>query len=385
MIERLIGASFAALSFFASLAFAQDQTIPDAIKPEELTVETEIAAGPNVFVVLSAWGGAGAVTILSAEDLSYKGNFATGMNAQFFLAPGAKTGYAASVFPERITYGPIKAYLQKFDVATLQTALEVEVPPQMAQTLAQQPALAVSADGKWAYLQNATPATSVTVVNLQTGEVASEIPNPGCWGIYPAAKGMKFSSLCGDGTLLTINLTSKGKLASQKYSDQIFDVEADPLFVHSQRIDGNLVFSTFTGKFVIVSDSGKTAKVLDTWSYTDGIEGGWAPGGYEVMAYNEPNGVMFVTMHPNTEDGSHKNGSQEIWAIDMKAKTVLYRSFAEHLTHVAVTDDVEAPVLFGVNGHEGAVYRYEIDPTAKFAAKYTNTLELTDAAYVVVK
>jgi len=385
MTKHWFGASLVALALSASLANAQETTVPDPIEPEELITEAEIAPGPNVFVVSPSWGGAGAVTVLSADDLSYKGNFATGMTSQFFLGPDAATGYTASAFPERITYGPIKAYLQKFDVKTLETTQEVELPPQMAQTMAQQPGLVVSPDGKWAYVQNATPATSVTVVDMKAGAVVSEIPIPGCWGIYLAEKGSKFSSLCGDGTMLTIELTSKGKLKSQAYSDAIFDVESDPLFVHSQRIDGNLVFSTFGGTFVTVSDKGKKAEVVDSWSYTDGIEGDWAPGGYEILAYNAPNSIMFVTMHPDATDGSHKNGATEVWAIDMKAKAVLYRSYVEHMTHIAVTDDTEAPVLFGVDGHGGSVYRYEIDPTAKFAAKFTGTLQIQDAGYLVVK
>lgn len=94
---------------------------------------------------------------------------------------------------------------------------------------------------------------------------------------------------------------------------------------------------------------------------------------------------MFVTMHPDAKDGSHKNGATEVWAIDMKEKTVLYRSHVEHMTHIAVTDDAQAPVLFGVDGHGGSVYRYEIDPTAKFAAKFTGTLQIQDAGYLVVK
>lgn len=380
MVKKWCGASFIAMSLTVAGVSAQEP-----IEPEELTVESQIKPGANVFVVAANWGGAGAITVLSADDLSYKGNFATGMTAQFFLSEDGKTGYAASGFPERITYGPVKAYLQKFDVATLATLEEVELPPQFAQTAAQQPALNVSADGKWAYVQNATPATSVTVIDLKAGKVTAEIPNPGCWGIYLSEKGSKFSSLCGDGSMLTVKLTSKGKLDKQMYSDTIFDVETSPLFVHAQRIDGNLVFSSFDGKFVTVSDEGNSAKVVDSWSYTDGIEGNWAPGGYEVTAYNKPNGIMFVTMHPDAKDGSHKDGSTELWAVDMKAKAVLYRSAAEHLTHITVTDDAIKPVIFGVDGHGGAIYRFEVDPTAKFAAKLTTHSEMAEAGYLVAE
>lgn len=385
MTKHWFGASLVALSLSVSWANAQETTIPDPIEPEELVTEPEIPPGPNVFVASPSWGGAGAITILSTDDLSYKGNFATGMTSQFYLAPDAAVGYISSAFPERITYGPIKAYLQKFDIKTLKTTQEIELPPQMAQTASQQPALVVSSDGKWGFVQNATPATSVSIVNMEAGEVVSEIPNPGCWGIYLAEKGLKFSSLCGDGTMLTVQLDAKGKLKSQAYSDPIFDIDTDPLFVHSQRVDGNLTFSTYGGKFVSVSDKGKKATIVDSWSYTDGIEGGWAPGGYEILAYNEPNGIMFVPMHPGASDGSHKDGAVEVWAIDMKEKEVLYRSHVEYMTHIAVTDDADAPLLFGVDGHGGSVYRYEIDPTAKFAAKYTDMLQIQDAGYLVVK
>ena len=385
MMKCWLGASLFALSLLAPSALAEEPGIPDPIEPEQIFVEAGIAPGPNVFVVSPAWGGAGSISILSADDLTYKGNIPTGMTSQFFLGPDATVAYIASAFPERITYGPVKAYLQKFDVATLALAEEVELPPQFAQTMAQKPAMVVSEDGRWAFVQNATPATSVTVVDLKAGEVASEIPIPGCWGIYLAPSARKFSSLCGDGSIMTVTLTSKRKLDKQAFSEQVFDVDADPLFVHAQRVDGNLVFSTFKGTFVIVSDAGKTAKVVDSWSYTEGVEGEWAPGGYQILAYNAPNGVMFVTMHSGASDGSHKNGSEEIWAIDMKARKVLYRSYAEHLTHLAVTDDADAPVLFGVNAHGSEVDRFEIDPTAKFAAKFTVSREIENAGYIVVE
>jgi len=379
------GGSLVALLLSASWAVAQEGAIPAPIEPERVTSETEIAPGPNLFVVSPGRGGAGAITILSVDDLSYKGNFATGMGGQLFLRPDATVGFLASAFAERITYGPIKAYLQKFDVATLKTTQEVELPPKMALTMAQQPALAISRDGNWAYVQNATPATSVTVIDMRTGTVASEIPNPGCWGIYLAPRGSKFSSLCGNGSMLTVNLDSGGKLESQASSPSIFDVDAEPLFVHSARVDGNLVFSTFNGKFVTVSDAGRSARVVDSWSYTDGIDGDWAPGGYQILAYNEPNRVMFVTMHSGATNGSHKNGSKELWAIDMRAKRLLYRSYAEHLTHIAVTGDAEAPVLFGVAGEDGSINRYEIDPSAKFAAKFAGSAEVMNAGYLLVQ
>lgn len=377
-MSRTWGAAYFVIAALASSTVSAQE----AIAPEELTVEQTIKPGPNVFVVSPSWGGAGAVSIFSAEDLSYKGNFPTGMTGQFFLGPKADVGYVASAFAKRITYGPIEAVLQKFDVATLKATQEVAILPKFAQTAAMQGGLQISPDGTRAYIQNATPATSVSVVDLKTGALKSEIPTPGCWTVIPAEDGSGFSTLCGDGTILTVKVGADGKAAGQVYSDKIFDVEKDPLFIHSQRVKGDLYFLSYKGVLHHVSDKGGKAKLVETFPIVEGVTGDWAPGGYEVMSYSAPHGVMFVAMHSGAKDGSHKNGSEEIWAVDIAKKAVLYRSTAKHLTHLTVTQG-PSPLLFGVNSHEGALYRFEIDPTAKFAAKLTHELSVKEAGYVV--
>lgn len=377
-MSKLWGAAWGvvvALSAGAALA-------DEPIAAETLRVEQAIKPGKNVYVVAPAWGGAGAIYIFSADDLAYKGDFATGLTAQFALGSQGDVGYAASAYAKRITYGPVEAILQKFDISTLKTTQEISILPKFAQTAAAQGMLQVTPDGKFAYIQNATPATSVSIVDLKTGALTAEAPIPGCWTINLAEDSSGFSSLCGDGRILTTKVGPDGKVTTKTYSDKIFDVEKDPLFVHAQRVKGDLVFLSYSGAFYRVSDKGPAAKLVETFSVTEGVKGDWAPGGYEVMSYSAPYGVMFVSMHAGAKDGSHKNGSEEIWAIDMAKKTVLYRSVAKGLTHLAVTQD-KVPLVFGVNGHEGGLYRFEVDPTAKFAAKLTSEVALKDVGFLV--
>jgi methylamine dehydrogenase heavy chain len=349
---------------------------------ETMTVETRIKPGPNVFVVAPNWAGSSTVSIYSADDLAYKGNFAAGLNAQFTLSGAGDVGYVASAYPKRITSGPAEVVLQRFDVATLKTTQELALLPKFALLQAARGVVAVSPDGARAYVQNATPATSVSVVDLKTGALTAEVPIPGCWGINLAVDGSKFTSLCGDGRLLTVTLGANGKPSGQAYSAKVFDVDKDPLFTHAQRVGGDLVFVSYSGVLHRVSDAGEAARLVDTFAFTRGVRGDWAPGGYAVMAYNPTHDVMFVAMHSGAKDGSHKNGSQEIWAIDVGRKAVLYRSVAKGLTQLAVTQGAQ-PVVFGVNSHEGGVYRFEIDPAARFAAKLTKDITLRDAAFVV--
>jgi methylamine dehydrogenase heavy chain len=354
------------------------------IPAEELSVEKAIKPGPNVFVTNNAWAGAGAIYVFSADDLTYKGDYSTGMQPQFALAPDAATGVVASAFPKRIMSGPVEAIVQKFDVATLKTQQEATIPPKFAQVSPQQGQIQVSADGARAFIQNATPATSVTVVDLKSGKVTAEAPIPGCWQINLSPDGRRFSSLCGDGTLLTVRIGADGKVAGQAHSKLIFDVEKDPLFAQSERVDGDLMFVSYSGVFYRISDKGDAAELVDTYPFAKDIPGGWAPSGYSVMGYSARHGIMFVLMHPDAKDGSHKDASQEIWAVDLARKTVLYRSVAKGLTQVAVSQG-QTPLVFGVNSHGGGLFRFEVDPTAKFAAKLTHQIALKDAAAVTVR
>jgi methylamine dehydrogenase heavy chain len=100
------------------------------------------------------------------------------------------------------------------------------------------------------------------------------------------------------------------------------------------------------------------------------------------MGYNAPNGIMFIGMHPGAKDGSHKNPSAEVWAVDLERRSVLYRSRAPGLTHLAVSQD-KAPVIFGVNSHGEGLFRYETDPSARFAAKLTHQVGLRNASYLL--
>jgi hypothetical protein len=53
-----------------------------------------------------------------------------------------------------------------------------------------------SSDGRWLFVQNATPASSVTVVDLKARKFAAEIPTPGCWIVIPSQSAAIASPRC---------------------------------------------------------------------------------------------------------------------------------------------------------------------------------------------
>lgn len=356
------------LLFGAAQVQAQDDFVP-----EILTVEERIQPGANLFVLDQSWSGASRANVLSVDDLSMKGNLSFGITGQIVASKDFKTLYSMSAYAKRITYGPTEAVLQEFDVETLSLKREIIIPEKAVQVAPSNAVVTLSHDDNYAFVQNATPATSVTVVDLKAGAVIQEVPTPGCFGIFPATDAVKFTTVCGDGRFQTFHFGDNGQFGSPERSEKIFDAETDPLFIVGKRAGRELVFVSFNGNVYQVSDSGKAARLTKTFSFTEGVEGGWAPGGVDVAAYNLVNNTLFVTMHSESYNGSHKNAAEEVWAIDLRRSQVVSRTEVHELASIAVTSG-RSPVLFGLN-EEGVLTRYALDAAKGFALEETHSLE----------
>lgn len=351
--------------FVSGFALAEDTFVP-----EKISVEAKIKPGPNVFVLDQSWMGASRVNVMSADTFTNKGNLSIGLIGQFALSKDHKTAFATSIYPKRILYGPLDTVLQEFDVETLSVKREIPISNKMAQSSPQASYLTLSSDERYVYIQNATPATSVSVVDLSIGKQIAEIPIPGCAGIFPALQERRFSSLCGDGTVTSYAFKADGTLLKPVKSSKIFDADKDALYVQGVRADKELLFMSFNGNVYRISDANEAASLIEKFSIIEGIEGGWAPGAVSVMAYNKAHQVLFVSMHPNAEEGSHKATGTEAWAINLKTRQLLYRSAIAGATSLAVTQG-DKPVLYAIDADTTTLSRYDVDPSAKFAAKFS--------------
>lgn len=363
--------SIALCTLLGSITLTPSQAA-EPFKPERISVEKNIAPGPNIYVLDQNWKGASTITVLSADDLSTKGNISAGLISQFTLSQDKKQLYTASVYPKRIMSGPTDAVVQDFDIATLSQIKEMETLPKMAQVAPSINSFQLSAGDKYAFVQNATPAASVSVISLATGQHLLEVPTPGCWGIYPSQQPGKFSALCGDGTIATYQIADDEKNYQAAKSAKLFDSDKDALFIAAQRDGDRLMFTSFTGNMVVVSDKEATATLQETFSYTQGIKGHWVPGGFQVLAYNKPTNLMFVTMHPNGKEGSHKDAAKEVWGIDMASHKVVTRFKVDNPIALAVSNTAQ-PQLFTLKDNEegegGTVTQYRVSSDKNVTAK----------------
>lgn len=349
-MKRQFVAALSVLAASGSVAFAQE-----ALEPEILTVQERIPEGPHAFAMNFSVNGSSQIAVLDADDLSLVGTIGTGTFATMMLTPDKSALYTSSIYLRRYTYGEAEAVVQEWDPQTLELRREFLVSPKLAQTLTQRGVLNISADGKFLIVQNATPATSITIADTAAGTNLGEIPTPGCWTAYPSVEGTAFTMLCGDGTLAKYTYDAIGKAEAPAKSEKIFDADKDPLYGDAMRIDGKLVYVSYGGTLYVVDDSGEKPVLDRTVPFA---EAGWAPGGYNLMAYNEPTHTLFVLMHSEPYDGSHKNPAEEIWAIDTTSMKVVGRSPAHHEINVAVGGG-DKPVLVGLD-HTGIVYRYDV-------------------------
>jgi methylamine dehydrogenase heavy chain len=101
---------------------------------------------------------------------------------------------------------------------------------------------------------------------------------------------------------------------------------------------------------------------------------GWRPGGLQMIAYSASTGMLYVGMHPNGHEGSHKDPAKEIWKIDLAKHKVMARGKSDGATCLQVSRDAR-PVLFAENGESGSLARYDGDTLMKLGETRAHLLE----------
>ena len=246
--------------FFSTAAYAD-------LPPEKLTVERMAPADPhrlyltdlNLNSVID-----GRVHILDGKDFKYLGLVSTGLFGVTALSKDSSKLYVATTYYTKRNRGDRFDQFETYDTSTLELKSELIIPPKHAQALPYKGTIISSAGDKYVFIQNATPASSVTVINTQLNKVMSDISTPGCWIILPTSTNEeRFSTLCGDGTVLTVTLDGNGKEKSKKRSKKIFDAEKDPVFVQAEAIKDTYYLISYLGQVYEVNVAGDKAELTD--------------------------------------------------------------------------------------------------------------------------
>jgi len=261
----------------------------------------------------------GRVHVLDGHTGHYLGVIDSGYSALGVPSADGLHYYLATTYYDRLTHGNRTDVVEIHDARTLALEAEVVIPSKHAQAIPYRGMIAATADGNFLLVQNGTPASSVSVVDLRSRKFVGEIQTPGCWSVQPWPQAPRFSTLCGDGTLLTVTLDDTGQAASRTRSARFFDPDKDPLFIHPESNGSRRYFVSYLGDVYGIDLSGELPSFETAWPLLSASERkqGWRPGGFELTAVHHDSGTLFVAMHDRGHDGSHKDPAKEVWALDL--------------------------------------------------------------------
>ena len=357
----------------ASSAFGQIQPEPTGVieaLPESYPPHWVLLQDGAFFHMLN-----GKVIVVDADsddpERRIKGMVDSSFIGQFYQSTSRPEFYIAETFYSRGTRGDRTDVITIVDKTSLTQVGEVVIPPKRISGMPTNYHLQALDNERLLVAYNFTPATSVSVVDIVNREFLAEIPIPGCSLVYPTA-GRAFASLCTDGTMIRVQLDDAGNQSSVSRTDVFFDANNDPLMEKPAIIDGIAYFPSFLGRVVPVDLSGDEIEVGDEWSLVGDEEGGWRPGGIQVTG-KDAAGRLYVLMHPEGYEGSHKDPGVEIWVFDVGSGSRVDRIALElpAITFGVTIDD--EPLLLTTN------INLEVDVYDVASGEYQRTLSGTGA------
>lgn len=297
--------------------------VPDELPPETLSVASiDSARSARVYVadVAISHINDGRVRVFDAKDGKFLGMVSTAFAGNFALSPRHDEMYVATTHLSRSTRGERVDVLEVHDTQTLAFKHEVILPTKRAQSLPYRYLVRTTANGRFVLVMNATPATSVTVVDLQQRKVAAEVPTPGCWGAFPAAThATRFSMLCGDGSVATITLDDNGQPVDRQSTGKLFDGDTDAWFHHAEQLGDRYWFLSFKGVLNELNLGSAKAELKSSKALVGEADAkaGWRPGGYQPFTVDGQGRWAVLGMHPKGAEGSHKNPAAKLWVVDL--------------------------------------------------------------------
>ncbi len=369
--DWVVSLGLSTLVLLAFTAHVNAQSYPEPLPAEPIMVSESLDTPyPASYAVVHdfAFGSLmdSAFSLVDTQTGRFKGMMSAGNFATFDVSVDRQEMYIGETYYSRGSRGDRSDLVTVYDMKNLERLAEIELPLKRAAIVVNKAATGITDSGKFLLVFNLTPATSVSVIDLDARKVVNEIESPGCSLVYPTVKD-DFFMLCGDGAALLISLDSTGQVKSRSKSKPFIDIDNDPLSEKSSKIGDTWFFVSFHGMLQTISAKGEP---MDTWSLLSDEErtNGWRPAGWHWTA-SHPDGLLWVGMTPDGYEGSHKDPASEVWLFDIKKKARLSRI---KLNEPAMAIDVsleEEPRLLVVNT-AGALDVYNAE-----TGKYQNSVK----------
>ena len=347
--------SLALLMPFAALAQIQPQTVGQP--------ETMATPGENWFVSLTNRGGGGYIIDATTGEMHGLINVSQMTPA---VQPNHDRGefYATNIYWSRGNYGERTDLLIVHDFENLAPVAEIELP-QKSMIIGFRNYIQLLSGGNHVATSNMTPAQSVSVIDIANRSFVGEISTPGC-SLILAVENNDFLTICGDGTLMLVDVDDNGRESGRVRSPQFFDVHADAVYDRPvESADGWLLF-THGGKAIDVSVDGSDIDIGEPWDLIteEEREEGWWPGGGQLASLHKDLGLFYLVMHQGEQYTHHEAGT-EIWVFStMSQRKIATIEFEAPVDNILVTQEDE-PLLIvgdtegGTNVYDALTFRWQ--------------------------
>lgn len=298
-------------------------------------------------------------SVLATVDLGWEGG-----NVEW-----PRTGnefYVHGVFMSRGFHGDRTDAVEIYDKSTFQKTGEIAMPPKAMRGYPSMQLSGFTDDHRFLLIQGFSPASSAMVVDLQARKMVSEVEISGCAYVLPMSD-RAFSTVCGDGSIVTITLDDQGKEVSRVQTANVFDPKDQLNVSAGVRGKSTYYFVTHRGMLHTIRYVGGKIVVESRWSVAE-QEGDqhWVPAEIlQQVAVHEATGRLYVLMQKTSlaEKGGgfdfHRNPGTEAWVFDLKSRRRLQRIvFDAPVAEVAVSQDSK-PVFYAASTLVQKLWAYD--------------------------
>jgi methylamine dehydrogenase heavy chain len=254
--------------------------------------------------------------------------------------------FSAETYLSRGYRGTRTDVITLFDAKLLQPTGEIEIPAKRMLGMPTSAHTSLLDDERFLVAYNFSPASTVSIVDLEAKKFVGEIEVAGCamtWALGPR----RFMSLCGDGSVLELWLDDAGREKARTVHPKVFDPAVDPLMEKAARVGAKWYFFSFAGDVYGVDASGPALTFEPKWSLATADERAekWVPGGVQPFAAHASSGRIYTLMHQGGP-GTHKDPGQTVWVYDLATKKrVQTIALGELSSSIAVSADA-SPLLY---------------------------------------
>jgi methylamine dehydrogenase heavy chain len=290
----------------------------------------------------------GMAYLVDGDTGRYLGTLSTGYSfSHLLLSRDGKIIYSPETYFSRGTRGKRTDVVTLYDAGTLSPVGEIAIPPKRSSNLPMMSNAVLTDDERFLLIYNFNPAQSVTVVDTKTRKFVREIETPGCALEYPTGA-RSFFTVCGDGSLLLVNLDDNG-VAQQQRTQPVLSMGNDPVTEKAVRMGKTWYFVSFDGRIEPLEADSRRAVAGATWWLTSEAERktGWRPGGIQQLAVNSDKSRLYAIMHRGGIS-THKDPGKDVWVFDVSTRQRVQQIALKNLASSIQLSRDEHPLLYSI-------------------------------------